>query len=376
MIRHVSKRADAEGAAAFDQLLAKAYDGVPDQALRRASHSLDARLSKLPNRRNLEMKCFVASAFDREDVDDIYDHALIPVLRDLKVSASRANRVEHNDDIDDKIFELLNAADICIADLTYARPSVYYEAGYAAAAKKPVIYIVRADHLRPAVDDRFGTFRVHFDLQMKNIIVWTRPNEQFKAALRRRLRHVIRPMQHAHKLSETTVAARETFSHLPLNRRIEAILEKGTRLLYRRGFENVGVDHSVVHSYNRVHVDRHKKRVHQQVHLVARRSITKDDFYRIQRHSFIPFVTMDEIRKTSDFQSLLIFAVLSTVPSTRLETLLPNYERISEGIFQRSEVRGLHGLPATVIITAIDTIRSVEEFAKRFVGLLADRGFD
>ena len=37
--------------------------------------------------------------------------------------------INMNDDIDDKIFALLNSSHLCIADLTHARPSVYYEAG-------------------------------------------------------------------------------------------------------------------------------------------------------------------------------------------------------------------------------------------------------
>src|SRR5262245_31154821 len=83
------------------------------------------------------MKCFIASALGRPDVDAVYDKCVIPVLERLRVAVSRVDRVEHNDDIDDKIFALLDAADFAIADLSYARPSVYYEAGYAAGAGKP-----------------------------------------------------------------------------------------------------------------------------------------------------------------------------------------------------------------------------------------------
>ncbi len=41
------KRAHEKGAATFDELLASAYDDVPEQALRWARHSLDAHLAKL-----------------------------------------------------------------------------------------------------------------------------------------------------------------------------------------------------------------------------------------------------------------------------------------------------------------------------------------
>lgn len=87
------------------------------------------------------MKCFVATAFGRDDVDEVYDKCVRPALKRLHVQPSRVNRVEHNEDIDNKIFELLNAADFAIVDLTYSRPSVYYDAGYAFGTGKPVIYI-------------------------------------------------------------------------------------------------------------------------------------------------------------------------------------------------------------------------------------------
>ena len=41
------KRAHDEGATTFDQLLSRAYDDAPEQALPWARHSLDAHLAKL-----------------------------------------------------------------------------------------------------------------------------------------------------------------------------------------------------------------------------------------------------------------------------------------------------------------------------------------
>ena len=65
----------------------------------------------------------MASAFGRDDVDHVYTKLIKPTLRSLDVDAFRVDRVEHNEDIDNKLFELLDSADFCIADLTYARPS-------------------------------------------------------------------------------------------------------------------------------------------------------------------------------------------------------------------------------------------------------------
>ncbi|MBL9199413.1 MAG: hypothetical protein JNL39_02855, partial [Opitutaceae bacterium] len=140
------------------------------------------------------LKCFIASAFGFEDVDRVYDRVVRRVLREQGVKALRVDRVEHNEDIDNQIFHLLNASQLCIADLTHARPSVYYEAGYATGKEKPVIYIVRSDHFRRRsnAEDPHGNLRVHFDLQMKNVISWDGSLVDFEKRLIRRLKLVLR----------------------------------------------------------------------------------------------------------------------------------------------------------------------------------------
>ena len=138
-----------------------------------AGATIDVATKIVSGVRTMPLKCFVASAFDRPDVDEVFTKVLVPLLRKLGIRPLRVDRVEHNDDIDDKIFALLDESDFCIADLSYARPSVYYEAGYAAGKGKPVIYLARRDHFKAKQNDPNGNFRVHFDLQMKNIIPWS-----------------------------------------------------------------------------------------------------------------------------------------------------------------------------------------------------------
>src|SRR5665647_2602914 len=96
----------------------------------------------------MALRCFVAMAFDNPDTDEWYESTLVPLLTSLDVRVRRVDRIEHNDDIDDRIIEEIQAADLLVADITYARPSVYFEAGYAQRAI-PVIYTARADHFRP-----------------------------------------------------------------------------------------------------------------------------------------------------------------------------------------------------------------------------------
>ncbi|MBA7694210.1 hypothetical protein ES703_102817 [subsurface metagenome] len=119
-------------------------------------------------------RCFVAMAFDHDDTDSLYEKSIKPVLKSLGVIPVIINRREDNRDINQQIIKQLNACDFCIADLTYTRPSVYFEAGYAQRAVE-VVYTVRNDHLhKNQPDDR----RVHFDLQMKPLIRWVGPDDE------------------------------------------------------------------------------------------------------------------------------------------------------------------------------------------------------
>ena len=61
----------------------------------------------------LSLNCFIALANDRKDVDRIYDKVIIPLLKKYSIKPLRVDRIEHNDDIDDKIFSLLDITSIC-----------------------------------------------------------------------------------------------------------------------------------------------------------------------------------------------------------------------------------------------------------------------
>lgn len=128
--------------------------------------------------------CFVAMRFGKEDTDKLYENLILPVLKKLDIKPIIINRQEKNDDLNIQIIDELRACDFAIADLTYARPSVYFEAGFAQRAVE-VIYTVRADHLERNKPDEL---RVHFDLQMKNLITWSGINDkEFSKKLSRRI---------------------------------------------------------------------------------------------------------------------------------------------------------------------------------------------
>src|SRR5579859_2735151 len=124
----------------------------------------------------VKLHCFVAMAFGQTDTDAIFK-ILKKTLVPLAINAQRVDRIEHNDNIDTRIISEIEAADLVIADLTYARSSVYFEAGYAQRAI-PVIFTARSDHFRERDNDPNGNRHVHFDLKKRNIIAWSSPSDE------------------------------------------------------------------------------------------------------------------------------------------------------------------------------------------------------
>ena len=143
-----------------------------------------------------KIKCFVAMAFGKDDVNYIYKEYIKPTVLQFNMVPRQMEELLHNTRISDqKIISEIRNADILIADLTYARPSVYWEAGFAEGLEIPVIYTVRIDHFRDKEDDLFGNLKVHFDLQNAPIIPWDgKNNKKFQNELKKRIIYISKPI--------------------------------------------------------------------------------------------------------------------------------------------------------------------------------------
>ncbi len=111
---------------------------------------------------------FVACAFGHDEVDLLYEKHFLPACQSANYEAVRVDMTEPKQSITEAILEGITECACVIADLTYARPSVYFEVGLAHGLGIPLLLTCRSDHHRGKADDK----KVHFDLEQYKISFW------------------------------------------------------------------------------------------------------------------------------------------------------------------------------------------------------------
>lgn len=123
---------------------------------------------------------FVAMAF-RPDLDSAFNDGILPAIEtDCALKAIRVDREHFQDKICDRIIVDIRRAQFVVADFTYHRGGVYFEAGYALALGRTVIWCCREDQFEQR----------HFDTHQYQYIVWREPTD-LRLKLRDRLRALV-----------------------------------------------------------------------------------------------------------------------------------------------------------------------------------------
>jgi len=273
----------------------------------------------------MSMKCFVAMAFGKEDAGRVYDNLICPVLKERGIAPVRVDRLEHNENIDDKMMQALREADFVIADLTYARPSVYFEAGYA-EPNIPVIYTVRRDHLAPKAEDQLGNFRVHFDLLMRNIIDWTDPEDAlFNTRLARRVGDVLAPIHAKFPETDKQTKLREKFGSLSYEERCMAVKSSINAIVRSPEFK---LNICIRELHERVVGDTLECL---NVRFVDSRGVEQDHReYRIRQMIDLEYVDLNvdgAINRISQIREHYLACFLEALPSQEREHALPTFRK-------------------------------------------------
>jgi len=113
-----------------------------------------------------EDRAFVAMWFDAS-MNSAWTDGLEPGIRAAGYHALRVDSDPHVDRIDLKIIGDIRASRFVVADVTGQRPGVYFEAGYALALGRPVVWTVREDERK----------KLHFDTRQFNHIIWSTPQD-------------------------------------------------------------------------------------------------------------------------------------------------------------------------------------------------------
>lgn len=275
------------------------------------------------------IKCFVAMAFGQKDCDLIYDRHILPILRMLNVTPIRVDRRQHRDDLNNFIIRMIKESDIVLADLTYARPSVYYEAGFAERFS-PVIYTARVDHLSRAQSDE--RLRVHFDLEMKKIVAWKNPNDKsFQKRLKQRLTYLLKPIIADHTEKEKELLEKQNFSKLSISERCKILEASISSELKKKKFWITSLDNldrrlywDMKHSIVFIGA----KLVHNNVIasiVVIGDSITKKQIETMTQSYNISesLVRIDNDKNNICYNFYYYFCSLRKTPITRLTSLFP-----------------------------------------------------
>ena len=113
----------------------------------------------------LQDQVFVIMKFGDKVLDSAYEGVIRPLAGEFGLKALRIDEVQDSGVITEQILAEIARSRVVHCDLTGERPNCYYEAGFAHALGKTLIFTVRKDD------------SIHFDLAGYRFIVWETESE-------------------------------------------------------------------------------------------------------------------------------------------------------------------------------------------------------
>lgn len=103
---------------------------------------------------------FVICSFERA-MDPVFD-AISEAAKSVGLCAKRVKDVHGDYRVTEKILQLIESARLIVADISYERPNVYFELGYARGLHKTIITILRSG-TQPPFDVQDWTWIEYID---------------------------------------------------------------------------------------------------------------------------------------------------------------------------------------------------------------------
>ncbi len=342
-----------------------------------------------------KLRCFVAMAFGYKDTDALYANYIKPAIIKIGFTPVRIDKLLHNDRIDARIREEILKADVLIADLTYARPSVYWEAGYAERTT-PVIYSCRKDHFKPSSDDKHGNFSVHFDLINANILSWSENDGHvFAKELGKRLLFVTEQLRSDKEKQMLLVENRKKFLLISVSDKRQQISSITKPLLEKGKFTLVKISIDEKHPFYRDELLRAESSeglfwkksnktgillsanycylslIQREFQLIKSRKILNSmSDYKPVTMSIFPKSIRRKLRGVKRIRAIKLIPVLSSISASRIQTCFDNWNKLnSEDWYYFQNQKG-EGIPIIREVIFVSNIKSKEEYAEKVLHLL------
>jgi hypothetical protein len=110
---------------------------------------------------------------------DVFYDTIRSTCSSAKANCLRVDKEIHTRNVLTVIYERINTSDVIVADMTGQNPNVYFEAGYAAALKKPIVFLTQNESDIP------------FDLRQYNHVVYRGDPAKLRRELSIKLRWLL-----------------------------------------------------------------------------------------------------------------------------------------------------------------------------------------